>query len=61
MGYFYLEIPGTGPRGSSGAWIRDMLGRYLDTGIFLHGSPFPSDSNLVCAGENRILGTLLNS
>jgi hypothetical protein len=39
----------------------DMLGRSLDTGTFLHGGSFPSQWNLVCAGENRILGTLLDS
>ena len=39
-------------------------GRYVkkspDTGISLHGSPFPSEGNLVCGAGAQIPGTLIH-
>jgi len=37
-----------------------MLGKSPDTGISLHGGPFPSEGNLVCGGGADILGNLID-
>ena len=51
-----------GPQGgaSSLGTLEDMLRKSLDTGISLHGGPFPAEGNLVCGGEARIPGTLID-
>ena len=38
--------------------LEDMLRKSPDTGISLHGGPFPSKVNLVCGEGVRIPGTL---
>jgi hypothetical protein len=40
--------------------LEDRLGKSPDTGTSLHGSPVPSEGNLVCGGWARILGTLID-
>ena len=46
--------------GAPSLWtLEDMLRKSPDTGISLHGVPFPSEGNLVCGGD-RIPGTLMD-
>jgi hypothetical protein len=57
------ESPWRGSRGGAPSMgtLEDMLGKSPDTGISLHGGPFPSEGNLVCVwgGGARIPGTLI--
>jgi hypothetical protein len=58
---FSQEAPWMGPQGApSLGTLQDMLGRSPDTDISLNGFPFPHGGNLVCAGEARILGALID-
>jgi hypothetical protein len=45
-----------GPQGGAPSLetLEDMLRKSLDTGISLHGGPFPSEGNLVCGGGGLI-------
>jgi len=36
--------------------LEDMLRKSLDTGISLHGGPFPAEGNLVCGGGGLYMG-----
>jgi hypothetical protein len=40
--------------------LEDMLRKSPDTGISLHGGPFPSGGNLVYGEGARISGTLID-
>jgi len=46
------DAPWRGPRGGAPSLgtLEDMLGKSPDTGICLHGGPFPSEGNLVWGG-----------
>jgi hypothetical protein len=55
----WLRGGGLGGKSFTGA-LEDMLRKSPDTGISLHGGPFPSEGNLVCGGGGRILGALID-
>jgi hypothetical protein len=52
-------VEGASGRAPSTGTLEDMLRKSLDTGISLHGVPFPSEGNLVCFGGSHIPGTLI--
>jgi hypothetical protein len=47
--------------GAPSMWtLEDMLQKSLDTGISLHGVPFPSEGILACGGGAHIPRTLID-
>ena len=53
------EVPWMGPQGGAPSLetLEDTLRKSPDTGISLHGGPFPSEGNLISGGGARIPGT----
>jgi len=52
MEHLSEEAPWKGPQGGAPSLgtLEGMSGKSPDTGISLHGGPFPSEESLVCGG-----------
>ena len=65
LGMEPLSLRGSMEGASGGApslgTLEDMLRKSPETGISLHGGPFPSEGNLVCGGGGACIpGTLID-
>ena len=59
MKHLSEEAPWRRPQGGGApslGTLEDMLNKFPDTGISLHGGPLPSERNLLCGGGGLYMG-----